>query len=95
MPVIKSAQKKLRQDKKRTESNKDGKELLKELIKKAKKEPTTEAVRLVVKAADKAAKNHIIHKNKAARIKSTLGKLTLKPSTKTVTTKPSAKAPKK
>lgn len=95
MPVIKSAKKKLRQDKKRQESNKNGKELLKDLVKKARKEPSVETIKQAVRAADKAAKNHIIHKNKAARLKATLSKLTLKPIAKTETKKTSAKAPKK
>lgn len=75
MPVIKSAKKKLRQDKKRTAQNKTVRNLLKNLVKKAKKKPSEKAIREASKIADKAAKKHIIHKNKAARIKSTLSKL--------------------
>ena len=75
MPVIKSAKKKLRKDVKRTFANKKVKIDLKALIKKAKETPSAEAVQLAVKKADKAAKKHIIHGNKAARIKSRLAKL--------------------
>ena len=75
MPVIKSAKKKLRQDKKRTARNRKIKDLLKSVIKKAKKTPTEKTVKEAVKIVDKAAKNHIIHKNKASRIKSALSKL--------------------
>lgn len=76
MPVIKSAKKKLRQDKIRTQRNSIVENTLRKLLKKVKKEPTTENVRLAVQAADKAVKKHIIHKNKAAHIKSSLAKAT-------------------
>lgn len=75
MPVIKSAKKKLRQDKKRTLARAKQEEVLKDSVKKAKSKPSVETVRLATQAADKAAKKHIIHSNKAARIKSTLSKL--------------------
>ncbi|MBI2036468.1 30S ribosomal protein S20 [Candidatus Microgenomates bacterium] len=75
MPIIKSAIKKLRQDRKRTKINRAKKENLKELIKKAKKSKTAEAVKKAQSAIDKAAKTHLIHKNKAARLKSALSKL--------------------
>lgn len=75
MPVIKSAKKKLRQDKKRTVARAKQETSLKDAVKAAKSKPTAETVRLATKAADKAAKKHIIHKNKAARIKSALSKL--------------------
>lgn len=76
MPVIKSAKKKLRQDKIRTARRAGVEEFMKKLLKKARKSPTAENVRLAVKATDKAAKIHIIHKNKAAHVKSSLAKLT-------------------
>jgi small subunit ribosomal protein S20 len=75
MPVIKSAKKKLRQDKKRQKANKVVKERLVTLLKKAKKTKTAESIRLASQAADKAAKKFIIHTNKASRIKSALAKL--------------------
>ncbi len=75
MPVIKSAKKKLRQDKKRQIANKKIKEGLVALIKKAKKGKTLDAIKKAIQAADKAAKKGIIHKNKAARLKSQLSKL--------------------
>ena len=75
MPVIKSAKKKLRQDKKRTEANKRLENLFKKLVKQAKKSPTEKNIRDAISAVDKASKKHIIHKNKAARIKSALAKL--------------------
>ncbi|HET9946574.1 MAG TPA: 30S ribosomal protein S20 [Patescibacteria group bacterium] len=70
MPVIKSAKKKLRQDKKRQEQNKSFKEALRSVIKSFKIEPSEKTLTEVYRATDKATKKHLIHKNKAARIKS-------------------------
>lgn len=78
MPVIKSAIKKLRQDKKREKRNSILENKLKDLVKKVKKNPTEKLLKEVFSLADKAAKNHIIHKNKAARIKSSIAKLSKK-----------------
>lgn len=75
MPVIKSAKKKLRQDVKRRVQNLGVKNSLKAFVKTAKTEKTATSVSAAFKAADKAAKLKVIHKNKAARIKSTLSKL--------------------
>lgn len=74
MPVLKHAKKKLRQDKKRTETNKKFKDFFKNLLKKARLNPTEKAVREAVAGLDKAAKKNIIHKNKASRLKSALMK---------------------
>ncbi|MDP3988204.1 MAG: 30S ribosomal protein S20 [Candidatus Levybacteria bacterium] len=74
MPVIKSAKKKLRKDIKRTKENKKLSILLKSLLKKARKSPSEKTIREVFRIADKAAKKHIIHKNKAARLKSSISK---------------------
>jgi small subunit ribosomal protein S20 len=75
MPVIKSAKKKLRKDRKREIVNKNLKNLFKKSIKLAEKNPSEANVRKAVKVIDKTAKKNIIHKNKAARIKSKLAKL--------------------
>jgi len=75
MPVTKSAQKKLRKDRKRTKENKKLKNNFKSALKKALKTPTQKTVIQAIKLADKAAKKNIIHKNKASRIKSKLSKL--------------------
>ena len=80
MPVIKSAKKKLRQDSKREIQNEKVRDTLKVSIKKAKQEKSVKAITTAVSLADKAAKNHIIHKNKSARIKSSLAKLLSSPS---------------
>ncbi|MBU1499326.1 30S ribosomal protein S20 [Patescibacteria group bacterium] len=75
MPILKSAIKKLKQDKKRTAVNKVYRENLRQAVKQARKEKTAKAVRLAYSALDKAAKQKVIHKNKAARLKSRLMKL--------------------
>lgn len=75
MPVIKSAKKKLQQDKKRTTRNAKQETALKDAIKAAKKSPSVKTVSVATSLADKAAKRHIVHKNKASRIKSALSKL--------------------
>ncbi len=74
MPIIKSAKKKLRQDKKRQIENKKVRELLKKTIKEAGKNVTDKTVREAFSIIDKSAKIHLIHKNKAAHLKSALSK---------------------
>jgi small subunit ribosomal protein S20 len=78
MPVTKSARKKLRKDKKRELANKKLKNLLKKSIKTAKKDPKYKNIQEAISLIDKAAKKNIIHKNKAARIKSSLAKISVK-----------------
>jgi small subunit ribosomal protein S20 len=74
MPVLKHAKKKLRQDIKRTADNLRIKETYKKLLKAAKAKPSTESISKAFQAIDKAAKNNIIHDNKAARLKSALAR---------------------
>lgn len=93
MPVTKSAEKKLRQDKQRTTRNEGVKRNAMTLIKKVRKNPTTKSVAQAVSAIDKAVKHGIYHKNKAARIKSTLAKLA-KPESKATKPTPKTKAKK-
>lgn len=85
MPVIKSAKKKLRQDKKRQKRNRNVKDVMKRAIKKAKANPSAETIKTAFTSTDKAAKANIIHKNKAARVKSTLSKLLKAPEKKKTT----------
>ncbi len=92
MPIIKSAIKKLRKDRKRTIKNKAKKENLKKLIKTARAENSIENLATVFSALDKAAKTKLIHKNKASRLKSRLAKASV-PQTATKTAKKST--PKK
>ncbi len=90
MPVIKGAKKKLRQDKKRTLRNKKLRDAYKGALKKVKKVSSEKNIIAAVSIVDKAVKNHLIHKNKAARIKSRLSKLL--PKSKSVVKKSESKA---
>ncbi len=74
MPIIKSAIKKVRKDKVRTARNQKRELALKSLIKKVRKDKKAENLQAVFSALDKAAKVHLIHPNKAARLKSRLSK---------------------
>lgn len=74
MPLIKSAIKKLRKDKVRKARNQKRELAFKALIKKARGKPTPMNLRAVYSALDKAAKVHLIHPNKASRLKSRLSK---------------------
>lgn len=82
MPRLKSAKKKERQDKRKRERNltyeKKYKDFIKKLLKvkkssgKLKEGDISRAYSLI----DKARKNGVIHKNKAARLKARIAKLT-------------------
>jgi len=91
MPVIKSAKKKLRFDRKRESSNKKAEAFIDFVIKKAQKKPSPGNIREAFRTIDKGVKKDIFHKNKGARIKSRLAKLLNKKSqssTKAKTAKP-------
>lgn len=75
MPIIKRAIKKLRHDRKRTIHVQGVRSGLQKLVKSMRKKPTEKSLSLVFSALDKASKTHIIHKNKAARLKTRLSKL--------------------
>ncbi len=75
MPIIKSAIKKMRQDEKRTAANRAKKRRLREILKLTKEKPTIQNLARAFSLLDKGAKTHLIHKNKAARLKSRLSKL--------------------
>lgn len=72
MPIIKSAIKKVRKDKIRTERNRNKKAAIKTLLKKARQDNKLENLRAIFSALDKAVKTNLIHKNKASRLKSRL-----------------------
>lgn len=75
MPILKSAIKKLRQDKKRAEVNQPYREKMRAAVKKMRQVKTKKALQAAFAALDKAAKRKVIHKNQAARLKSRLSKL--------------------
>ncbi len=75
MPNIKSAKKRVLVAKVRNERNKAAKTELKSVLKKARAEGAdAAAVKTAAIKLDKAAGNGLIHKNKAARLKSRLAK---------------------
>lgn len=80
MPIIKSAKKKLRQDKKRASRNLTYKKKYKSAIKAVKKSfavkgaKTASLISKALSTIDKAAKKGVMHKNKAARLKSRVTK---------------------
>lgn len=75
MPNIKSAKKRVLVSRVRQERNKAAKTQLKTVMKQARAEGATDEARLAaVKKLDKAAGNGLIHKNKAARLKSRMAK---------------------
>jgi len=75
MPILKSAIKKARKDKARTARNAIRALAVKRLIKAARRAPNAKNLTAVFSALDKAAKVHLIHPNKSARLKSRLSKL--------------------
>lgn len=78
MPIIKSAKDKLRKDKKKTKRNLAYKESLRKGIKELKssnlKKTSVKAIQEAYSKIDKALKKRVINKNKAARLKSQVGK---------------------
>jgi len=72
MPITKSAQKALRQSRRRKKINLARKEAMKGAIKDAQKIKSSEALSLAYKAIDKAVKKGVIKKQTAARKKSRL-----------------------
>jgi small subunit ribosomal protein S20 len=78
MPVTKQAEKKLRHDKIRSEYTAKKRELLRDEIKSFRKNPSQKSLSGSFQILDKAVKTHIIHRNKADRLKSRLSKLLLK-----------------
>ena len=75
MPVTAAAKKKLRRDRKKTIVNLRIKRRFKEAIKEMRRHPSQKALRTAYRLLDRAAKKGVIHKNKAARLKSRLTKL--------------------
>jgi small subunit ribosomal protein S20 len=78
MPVTKTAKRALRSSKIKESVNKQIKSNLEIAIRIAKKGLKTDQVIHAVSLTDRAAKKNLIHKNKAARVKSQLSKLLTK-----------------
>lgn len=74
MPIIKSAKKKARRDQRKRTINLVHKLALKKAIKEARQELSSDSLRTAQKALDKSVRKRLIHKNKAARLKSRLAR---------------------
>ena len=83
MPILANAKKALRVSKKKTDINSRVKSILKTMVDKMKKSPSAENLKSAYSAVDTAVRKHLMHKNKAARVKSQLSKLS-KPGAKVV-----------
>jgi len=101
MPITKTAKRALRGSKRKGEINKIILSKLEIAVRKAKKSKSSDSVKMAVSLTDRAAKKMVIHKNKAARIKSSLSKLvkgditSVKSKTKIVKAKSTSKKAKK
>lgn len=80
MPIIKSAIKKVRKDKKRTLENVKAVAGYKETLKKIKKggKGASTLISKFYSQVDRAVKTKVIHRNKANRLKATVAKLNRK-----------------
>jgi len=78
MPITKQAEKKLRHDKIRSVYTAKKREILRDTIKNFRKSPAQKSLPSVFQVLDKAVKTHLIHKNKADRLKSRISKLLIK-----------------
>lgn len=108
MPIIKSAKKRVKVAHKATIRNSKTKRQFKNSLKNLTKKPSLENLKAAQSAIDKASKKHVIHKNKAARLKRQAARLSkaanIKPSkvakpkaktVKTATSKKPKSTPKK
>jgi len=83
MPVTKTAKRALRGSRRKKLVNEKIRKLLDLAIRLAKKSKSKTAIAKAFSLADRAVKKKVIHRNKAARIKSSLSKLLPKTKTKT------------
>ncbi len=80
MPITSSAKKKMKRDVRKRALNATQRAAMKKSVKAARRNPNTDTLKVAQKSLDKAAKNNLMHKNKAARLKSRLSKLLKKSS---------------
>lgn len=74
MPIHKSAKKKMRHDEKITLQNRQKESKLRQALKNARKTSSAENLQTVASVLDRAVKINLIHRNKAARLKSRIFK---------------------
>lgn len=75
MPILKNAKKALRSSKRKAVVNSRVKSSMKTAMDSAKAAATPESVSRAFSKIDRAVKTNLLHKNKAARLKSQLSKL--------------------
>ena len=75
MPVIKSAKKALKQSHKKKDLNDQIRRNIREAVRALRKNPGLDTLQKVYSTLDRAAKQHIMHKNRAARLKSNYSKM--------------------
>ncbi|MFZ1721644.1 MAG: 30S ribosomal protein S20 [Microgenomates group bacterium] len=78
MPILKNAKKALRASKRKTEVNSAVKAKMRSSVRKMQSSPAVEMLKDSFSNIDRAVKQNIIHRNKAARMKSSLSKLVTK-----------------
>lgn len=78
MPILKNAKKALRASARKATVNRQVKSKVKSTLDKVVKSKAVEDVSGAFSAIDKAVKKNIIHKNKAARLKARVSKITAK-----------------
>lgn len=74
MPILKSAIKKLKSDRRREQENLAYRQAYKQAVKAARSKPSAAALTKAFRSLDRAAKKKVIHKNKANRLKSRLAR---------------------
>lgn len=75
MPILKSALKKLKADRRREALNQTYKSKYKQAVKAARAKKSPALLTKAFRALDRAAKKNVIHKNKASRLKSRLSRI--------------------
>ncbi|MAG59364.1 30S ribosomal protein S20 [Candidatus Woesebacteria bacterium] len=83
MPILKSAKKALKQDIRNHAANEIVRKALRGAVKTVQEKPTPGTLKKAYSAIDRAVKQNLMHKNRAARMKSQLSKLSSKPHLKT------------
>ncbi|HEX7017334.1 MAG TPA: 30S ribosomal protein S20 [Patescibacteria group bacterium] len=75
MPLLKHAKKALRASARKTEFNQQVKSKLRTEVSRMRTAPQVDQLARVFSAVDKAVKRHLVHRNKAARLKSQMSRL--------------------
>ncbi len=78
MPITKRAIKKMHSDVGRTKRNKKVRQSIQSAVKIVRQSPSGKNLTNAFGALDRAVKRHVIHKNKASRVKARLAKLITK-----------------